>query len=635
MSSILTGIIVVTIPVSLQNSTMEDSGNSILLIGGVLGMLIIGGAVVGPGFGGIGESPAGDGSESPGEQTELEITDVSGPAELRPDDQLQVRARVENPGETAITQRVTLQLNSGSDDQLSETVTTETVELASGESTNVILTANSEQISPGKHTYGVSVGESDPQAHGDVTVLHPPTFLLSDETTDTDVVRGTNATFDVNLTNNGDYRGLGTVRLSVDRDQNGQFADTETLDDRVLSLGGGQSELAEFELQTTELEPGQYQYRVVSENQSTTGTLTVQQPATFRVLNTTVPHNVTRGEDMNVSAVVENTGDVEGITNVTISDGSNTTIDSQSVTLAGNDSTTLSFRVNTTNRSRGTHTYSVATDSNAEPVPVTVQDSHFEISDLRGPDVLYIGDTAVFSATVTNTGKVSGTQTVDHKIDSDGDDRPEAYGVNRMVTLEPGESKRVTFEVEYTVTDTTDYPVEPLGLQTYVYGIYSADTRASNALSVKPSWARDDDGSSRSDSVSDGEPASLDEITQDKYGLYFEEVSGETKQQIREIHERQPFADGLAAAEVRTREEIARQEYGADVERGDNFDFTGLDIAVQQDVEADFDSQFQTESGDRIESWDELAQAEHGTDYENLTDSQQEDIREEYQEQFE
>jgi hypothetical protein len=157
-------------------------------------------------------------------------------------------------------------------------------------------------------------------------------------------------------------------------------------------------------------------------------------------------------------------------------------------------------------------------------------------------------------------------------------------------------------------------------------------------MSVKPSWAKDggsSGGSGGSTTVSDGDRASLDEITQDKYGLYYHEVSGETKSQIAEIHERQPFANGLAAAEVRTREEIARQEYGADVNVGENFDFTGLDIDVQQQVEADFDAQFQTESGDRIESWDELAHETYGSSYENLTATRQEDIRTTYQDQFE
>jgi hypothetical protein len=357
------------------------------------------------------------------------------------------------------------------------------------------------------------------------------------------------------------------------------------------------------------------------------------------VKNTSQRVTVTKGSTANLTGVIENVGDVNGTDNVTLRSNSGNTTYSRAVSLGANETTRVSIGVNTTNLSRGTHNYSFETTADRDTVSVTVLDAQFEMSELEGPNVLYVGDTAVFSAKVTNTGDINGTQSIQHRIDSDDDDRPEAYGIEQNVTLEPGESTRVRFAVEYTLTDATDYPVEPLRLQTYVYGIYSEDARATTAMSVKPSWAIDDDGGSSSGggstSVADGDRASLDEITQDKYGLYYEEVSGETKRQVEEIHERQPFADGLAAAELRTREEIAREDYGADVKPGEKFDFTALDITVQQKVEADFDAQFQTQSGDRIESWDELAQATYGTSYENLTDSRQADIRTQYQDQFE
>ncbi|EMA27172.1 hypothetical protein C444_20671 [Haloarcula japonica DSM 6131] len=495
-----------------------------------------------------------------------------------------------------------------------------------------------EQISSGEYTYAVAVGESSsPESTGSVAVLTPPTFVLADTTENATIVRGTSASIRANLTNIGAYRGVQTVRIAVDADQNGQYSDSETLNESVHSLAGGQSQMSTATVRTADLEPGRYQYKIATENTTTTGTLHVQQPATFRVQNTTAPANVTRGETANISAVVENIGDVDGMDNVTLrSDSMNTTY-SRSVSSAVNETTIVSIGVNTTNLSRGTHNYSLETADDTDTVSMTVQDSLFEVSDLDGPNVLYVGDTAVFSADVTNTGEITGTQSIQHRIDSDDDDRPEAYGVDRNVTLAPGESTRVRFEIEYTVTDSTDYPVEPLSLQTYVYGIYSKDARASTAMSVKPSWAKDggSSGSGGSTSVSDGDRASLDEITQDKYGYYYDEVSSETKRQVGEIHERQPFADGLAAAEVRTREEIARQEYDADVKAGENFNFTGLEIETQQKVEADFDAQFQTDSGDRIESWDELAIDTYGKSYENLTASRQADIRTTYQDQFE
>ncbi|WP_058991677.1 CARDB domain-containing protein [Haloarcula sp. CBA1127] len=614
---------------------MLSIGYGKLLIGCVAGLLLIGGATLGLGIGGFADGPS-DTETTVGED-ELEIRTVQSPTEIRPDEPLRVQLQITNAGSETTTQQVALRLNR--DGQPPETVATKQVEVSAAEPTDVTFAVGPDQISPGEYTYAVAVGEesSSSESTGSVAVLTPPTFVLADTTENATIVRGTNASIRANLTNVGAYRGVQTVQIAVDADQNGQYSDAETLNESVHSLAGGQSQISTATVRTADLEPGRYQYRVATENTSTTGTLYVQQPATFQVQNTTAPANVTRGETANVSAVVENVGDVAGSDNVTLrSDSMNTTY-SRSVSLAANETTTVSIRVNTTNLSRGTHNHSLGAADDTDTVSMTVQDSHFEVSDLAGPNVLYVGDTAVFSADVTNTGENTGTQSIQHRIDSDDDDRPEAYGVDRNVTLEPGESTRVRFEIEYTVTDSTDYPVEPLSLQTYIYGIYSKDARASTAMSVKPSWAKDggSSGSGGSTSVSDGDRASLDEITQDKYGLYYDEVSGETKRQIEEIHERQPFADGLAAAEVRTREEIARQEYGADVKSGEKFNFTGLEIETQQKVEADFDAQFRTDSGDRIESWDELANDTYGKSYENLTASRQADIRTTYQDQFE
>jgi hypothetical protein len=615
---------------------MLSIGSGKLLIGCVAGLLVLGGATLGLGIGGFADVPAD--SETTVGEDELEIRAVQTPTEIRPDEPLRVQLRLTNAGSETTTKQVALQLSGDGDQQSLETVATKQVEVSAAEPTNVTLTVEPEQLSSGEYTYAVAVGESSsPETTGSVAVLTPPTFVLDDTTENATIVRGTNVSIRANLTNAGAYRGVQTVRIAVDEDQNGQYTDAERLDESVYSLAGGQSQVSTATVHTTDMEPGRYQYKIATENTTATGTLSVQQPATFRVQNTTAPVNVTKGETANVSVVVKNVGDVDGTDNVTIrSDSLNTTY-SRSVSLAANETTTVSIGVNTTNLSSGTHNHSLGTSTDTDPVSMTVQDSHFEVSDLDGPNVLYVGDVAVFSADVTNTGNITGTQSIQHRIDSDDDDRPEAYGVDRNVTLAPGESTRVRFEIDYTVTDSTEYPVEPLRLQTYVHGIYSEDARASTAMSVKPSWAKDGGSSSYSGStsVSEGDRASLDEITQDKYGRYYDEVSGETKRQVEEIHERQPFADGLAAAEVRTREEIARQEYDADVKAGEKFNFTGLDIETQQKVESDFDAQFETDSGDRIESWDELANDTYETSYENLTTSRQADIRTTYQDQFE
>jgi len=616
---------------------MSSLGHGKLLVGCVVGLLVLGGATVGLGIGGFATERADSNATDSG--AELEIRTVTTPTEVRPDEPLQVRLRITNMGNRTATEHVALRLNGNKNNKSARTVAAKQVELPATESTNVTLVAEADHIRSGEYTFAVAVGESSsPATTGNVSVLTPPTFSADDTTENATIVRGTNGTISANLTNAGGYRGVGSVRIAVDTDQDGQYSDNNSIHETSFSLAGGQSQEVTATVHTTDLEPGQYQYRIATENATANGTLRVQQPATVRVINTSHRVTVTNGETANVSAVVRNVGDVNGTDTITLRRNSTTTTYSRAVSLGANETKTVSVGVHTTNLSRGTYNYSLGTTDDGDTVSVIVQDTQFEVSELEGPDVLYLGDTAEFSAKVINAGEINGTQTIQHRIDSDGDDRPEAYGVERNVTLAPNESTRVRFEVEYTLSDSTEYPVEPLRYQTYVYGIYSRDARATTAMSVKPSWAKYDDSGSSEDgstSVSDGDRASLDEITQDKYGLYYDEVSSETKRQVEEIHERQPFADGLVAAEVRTREEIARQDYGADIKPGENFEFTGLDIAVQQKVEADFDTQFQTQSSDRIESWDELAQDTYGTSYENLTSSRRADIRTMYQDQFE
>lgn len=616
---------------------MSSLGHGKLLVGCVVGLLVLGGATVGLGIGGFATERADSNATDSG--AELEIRTVTTPTEVRPDEPLQVRLRITNMGNRTATEHVALRLNGNKNNKSARTVAAKQVELPATESTNVTLVAEADHIRSGEYTFAVAVGESSsPATTGNVSVLTPPTFSADDTTENATIVRGTNGTISANLTNAGGYRGVGSVRIAVDTDQDGQYSDNNSIHETSFSLAGGQSQEVTATVHTTDLEPGQYQYRIATENATANGTLRVQQPATVRVINTSHRVTVTNGETANVSAVVRNVGDVNGTDTITLRRNSTTTTYSRAVSLGANETKTVSVGVHTTNLSRGTYNYSLGTTDDGDTVSVIVQDTQFEVSELEGPDVLYLGDTAEFSAKVINAGEINGTQTIQHRIDSDGDDRPEAYGVERNVTLAPNESTRVRFEVEYTLSDSTEYPVEPLRYQTYVYGVYSRDARATTAMSVKPSWAKYDDSGSSEDgstSVSDGDRASLDEITQDKYGLYYDEVSSETKRQVEEIHERQPFADGLVAAEVRTREEIARQDYGADIKPGENFEFTGLDIAVQQKVEADFDTQFQTQSSDRIESWDELAQDTYGTSYENLPSSRRADIRTMYQDQFE
>lgn len=337
------------------------------------------------------------------------------------------------------------------------------------------------------------------------------------------------------------------------------------------------------------------------------------------------------GETFTVTATVSNDGDVPGSETIHL-EGPASTTHNRSVTLDSGESTTVTFTGETANLTRGNHTLQLSIANDTATTPFRVRDSQFEVVKIRGPEMVTIDEELQFTATVQNTGDAPDDQTIEYRIDLDGDDEPESYGLNRTVTLAPGNQTTVQFTVPYGHADDPIRRAELYG--THIYGVYSDDSKETGVVVVEgySSVSTVDDTTSTSDAP---ETVSLSEISQEKYGYDYEEISGETRGQIEEIHERQPFADGLVLIEVLTREEIARQQFGLDVETGDSFEFTALPVETQQEIEAVFDAQFQSDTGDKVESWDELSEQHHGTDYENNTDSEQQTIRDLYWEQFE
>jgi hypothetical protein len=383
------------------------------------------------------------------------------------------------------------------------------------------------------------------------------------------------------------------------------------------------------------------------EDSTATGDLQVLRPATVTVDDLGGELNVSRGSNATVEATVTNDGDVAGNDTVRLR-GLGDEPYSRTVSLDAGESTVVEFVVATGDMSAGTYSYSVVTDAeaitasagegNETSTALEVRDGFFKLSDISGDDIMLIGERMTFAANVTNIGDASETQAVELGVDLAGDSTPEMLGVTRTVTLDPGEEKRVRFQINHYNTSGMAKRLEDLTIGSYIYGIYSDDTNETSVFDARPkvdlSKTVSDDESSDSREGTESLSATRDEISQAKYGIYYERLSGETKAQIDEVYERQSFAQGLGITDVLTREEIARQNYGLDVKVGDNFEFSEIDVELQQQIEADFDAQFTSQDGDRIESLDELAQREYGTDYEQLTESQRERIMRLYGQQF-
>ena len=501
-----------------------------------------------------------------------------------------------------------------------------------GERRRVALAAPRNALAPGRYNYTVTDG-AEALATGTVS-LAPSAFAVTEARADP-VVRGTAGTVAATVVNRGDFRGIRTVELRLDRNGDGVFDAGETVATRSPTLGPGGDASVRFPVATDGLDPGRYAYRVESTDGAREGTLVVRRPATVRVRNATTTTDAVRGEPFEGAVTLTNLGDVPGTETVRL-DGPSEAFDwNRTVTLGPNETATYEFAAATDGLARGTYSVAVATANDSASATLRIREGRLAVDRLNAPDSADVDDDIEFTARVRNVGDAAANETVEHRIDLDGDDDPETVTANRSVDLAPGEGATLAFVI---AADERDRFADADLLGTHVHGVYARDDNATGVVVVREYYSGG--GGSSASAGSDGEAdepetVSKDVITQEKYGLDYDEVSGETREQVDELHERQPFAGDLVVTEVLTREEIARREFGLDVERNDEFDFTAIDVQTQQEIEAAFDDQFATDDGDRIESWDELARAEFGSDYEALSEERRERIRERYRDQFE
>ena len=605
---------------------------------GLLGIIVLGVLVGGVFFGTQSDDPAtADAVQS------FEIGNVSTSHE---DGLLRVSAEVTNPMPDARTGTVSLRFDADGDGTFETTSERREVTFAGAERLLVTFEQGTERMSSGQYRYAVFAdgegeGETGEQHHAvTVDIQQPPRFQLSAVPTDTDVVSGDPVTVSFDVTNLGDEARSRLVSFVVDTDGDGSFDTSEALNVTVLELEANGTKTVSLSASTETLPLGTHAYRIQTETDARDGQLTVLQPATFGVEFASVPDNVTRGEPLNATVLLTNTGEVAGTTTFAVGFEDGQQNATENVTLAAGEELVRNVSLATANESRGNTTVVATVADTNDAATVYVKDSQFEVSRLRHDKRSFNGDdlSVEIEARITNTGDVADRQTVWLQLDLDGDDRPERVGLNESLKLGVGDQEWVSFELA-TEMKSGDSPLKlPVG--TYVYGIFTDYEGETDAFAVEgdPDRSSSSGGSDDDDTADDDtEPsrtATLSEITQSKYGIYYEDLSGETIAQVDELYSRQPFAPGYTVTDVLTREEIARQTYGVETPTR-HFDFGSLDVELQQQIEADFDAQFTSDDGDRYESWEELAQSMYGTDFDSLTVDQKEVVKERYDEQFE
>ena len=384
-------------------------------------------------------------------------------------DPFDVTATIENTGGVEASQTVELRIDG-------TIVETRSVTLAGGEATTVSFTGVSAAVPAGVYEYGVDTDDDTRRAQ--LTVLSPASFdVRSLDPTNASVTSGDSLSPTATIENTGNVEATQTVELRIGGAVEGA---------KTVTIGGGETVTVSFDSVPVDLAAGVYEYGVYTDDDSRTTPMTVRADAQFAVSALSPgDSSVVRGDAVDVTAVVENTGDVEGTRTVELRlDG--TVVGDRTVTLPGGESEFVSFGNVSVDLSPGEYEYGVYTDEVGRSAQLSVlAPATFDVQSFDPTNAsVTAGDPLAVTATIGNTGDVEGTSTVTYMF---GTDVP---STTTSVELAPGNSTDVVFEVNTS-------RVEP---GAYTHTVSTADDEASGTITLSEAGPGDVTG--------DGEPAS-------------------------------------------------------------------------------------------------------------------------------
>ena len=370
------------------------------------------------------ETAVGTLSVEPPASPDIQIREITlSDDEIEIGEPLEVTVEVANDGDAQGTFTGNLEVGEAG------VVDTEEVSVPPGETRTTTLTHTPEASG----TYSVAVnGESA----GELEVVEPaPDVEVTDVTVSDDEVEvGESVDVSVEARNDGDAAGTLSVALEGD---DGSEIRRETVD-----IDPDETETVEFS-ETLET-GGTYELRGNGERLRT---IEVLEPESVSVVsaNLSKPAVVT-GETVEVSAVFENDGDVEGTVDAELRAG-DTTINTESVTVDGGETETVTF----TESFDEPDTYDLSVNGESagvlevtEPASPDVSVAGVSVSD----DEIEAGESITVTVDVANDGDASGSITVTV-------DRADGSGIgSEVVELGPGETDTVTFTESFTTPGT-------------------------------------------------------------------------------------------------------------------------------------------------------------------------------------
>jgi len=167
-----------------------------------------------------------------------------------------VTATVDNRGETAVDRTLELEANR-------DVVTTETVSVDGTDSRTVTFSFQPTDIGE----YDIEVADAGTESVAVDVQPEQAAFQLSDlRVEDSTITQGDTVTVSATVRNDGDEQESQEILLDIDGTDR-----TET-----VTLAGDESEDIELDIETTELEPGDYTYSLATDDDELTGDLTVE-----------------------------------------------------------------------------------------------------------------------------------------------------------------------------------------------------------------------------------------------------------------------------------------------------------------------------------------------------------------------
>ena len=374
----------------------------------------------------------------------VEITDTNSPVEEG--ETLEVTAEIENKGDVSDTQTIDIDILGLAIGDYSTTVTLD----GSGTQTE---TFSIPTISGDSGDYTAEVESEDDSDSSPVRINSPVSFAMEIADTNSPVEVGDELEATIQVENEGDVSGTQVVEL---------FVPGLGTDSRSVSVDGGDKQTEIFSISTGSGDADNYTAAVRGEDGQNRDTIPIRvdEPGVFGVEITDTNSPVEAGETLEVTAEIENEGDVSDTQTVDL-DVSGLGTDSESVQLDGSSDTTETFEVSTGSNEAGDYTAEVESEDDSTTAPVTVQadeDDPFFAVEITGTNSpVEEGEDLEVTAEIENQGDISDTQTVDFTVEEGFDT---LGSDSSSISLDGSDSQTETFSVSTTAGDAGDYTAE-------------------------------------------------------------------------------------------------------------------------------------------------------------------------------